>query len=198
MALVLNVRLRRTASVTAAVLVLLLTEVYVAFNQTFDYSTFVVGLVVPLAAALVLFGRRGDRFLLYAYVGYLISIVDDAPVNLDSVFTWPQVTRLNPLVPHLTMELLLHVATIVFLYLSLRTALRGAQRALSFRVYLLLVIAFVLSYLQNLPISPLQSLVTGSWYELDVFEHLASLAVFAIALRGNPPFPPHQETAAHQ
>lgn len=177
-------RLRRSASAAATIVVLVATEIYVGYNQTFDYSTLLIGVVVPLASGFILLSRKSDRFLLLAYLGYFWSVVDDAPVNFDSVFTWPEVTRFHPVLPHYTLEVVFHVATFGFMYLSVREVLGGGiklgRRAL--RIYLLLALAFLLSYAQNIPLSAVQSMVESSWYQLDVFEHLGSVVVFGLAL----------------
>jgi hypothetical protein len=178
------VGLRRLASGAVAIAVLVATEVYVSYNQAFDYSTFFIGVVIPLAVGWALFRLRDDRFLLFAFLGYLWSVVDDAPVNFDSVFTWPEVTRLNPLLPHLTLELLLHLATLGFMYLSVREVSGGALKLETgrLRIYMLLAISFLLSYFQNIPLHSVQSIARSSWYQLDVTEHIASVMVFGIAL----------------
>jgi hypothetical protein len=172
------------ASVAAAIAALGATEVYVGYNQTFDYSTFLIGVVAPLALGCVLFSRRSDRFLLFAFLGYFWSVVDDAPVDFDSVFTWPEVTRFHPVLPHYTLEVIFHVATLGFMYFSVREVSSGEiklnRRAL--RIYLLLALAFLLSYAQNIPLGAVQSIVESSWYQLDVLEHLGSVAVFGVAL----------------
>lgn len=172
------------ASGAAAIAVLVATEVYVGYNQIFDYSTFLIGVVIPLAFGYILFRRREDRFLLFAFLGYFWSVVDDAPVYFDSVFTWPEVTRFHPVLPHYTLEVVLHLATLGFMYLSVREVSGGGiklgMRAL--RIYLLLAFAFLLAYAQNIPFDAVQSIVESSWYQLDVFEHLGSVVVFGLAL----------------
>lgn len=179
-----SVRLRRLASGTAVIAVLVATEVYVGYSQIFDYSTFLIGVVIPLAFGCILFRRREDRFLLFAFLGYFWSAVDDAPVYFDSVFTWPQVTRFHPVLPHYALEVVLHLATLGFMYLSVREVSGGGiklgMRAL--RIYLLLAFAFLLAYAQNIPLDAVQSIVESSWYQLDVFEHLGSVVVFGLAL----------------
>jgi hypothetical protein len=179
-----SVNLRRLASAAAAVAVLAASEVYVNYNQTFDYSTFLIGVAIPLASVYVLFRRRSDRFILFAFLGYFWSVVDDAPVYFDSVFTWPEVTRFHPILPHYTLEVIFHLATLGFLYLSLcevsGSGIRLGRRTL--RIYLLLGLAFLLSYAQNVPLDAIQSIVRSSWYQLDIFEHLGSVAIFSLAL----------------
>ena len=176
--------LRRPASIAAAIAILVATELYVAYNQTYDYSTFLIGVGFPLAFGCVLFRRRADRFLLFAFVGYFWSVVDDNPVSFDSVFTWPEVTRLHPILPHYTLEVAFHLATLGFMYLSVREVSGGAlgsgRRALG--IYLLLALAFIISYAQNIPLGAVQSVVESSWYQLDVVEHLVSIVVFSLAL----------------
>lgn len=172
------------ASTAAAVAVLVATEVYADYNQNFDYSTLLIGVVIPLASGCILFSRRGDRFLLFAFLGYFWSVVEDAPVYFDSVLTWPEVTRFHPFLPHLTLEVIFHLATFGFMFLSVREVLGGGikpgRRAL--RIYLLLAFAFILAYAQNIPLDTVQSIVESSWYQLDIFEHLGSVVVFGLAL----------------
>jgi hypothetical protein len=120
-----SVILRRLASATATIVVLVATEVYVGYNQIFDYTTFLIGVAIPLAVGCILFSRRSDRFLLLAFLGYFWSVVDDAPVYFDSVFTWPEVTRFHPILPHYTLEVIFHLATFGFMYLSVRKVLGG-------------------------------------------------------------------------
>jgi uncharacterized membrane protein len=179
-----SVGLRRLASAAAAVAVLVATEVYAGYNQTFDYSTFLIGVVTPLASGCILFSRRCDRFLLFAFLGYFWSVVEDAPVYFDSVLTWPEVTRFHPILPHLTLEVIVHLATFGFMFLSVREVSGGkikpGRRALW--IYLLLTFAFILAYAQNIPLGAVQSIVESSWYQLDVFEHLGSVVVFGLAL----------------
>jgi len=179
-----SAKLRRTTSIVAAVVVLVVAEVYVGYNQAFDFSTFLVGVAIPLAFGCFIFRRRSDRFLLFAFVGYFWSVVDDAPVNFDSVFTWPEVTRYYPILPHYTLEVAFHAATLGFMYLSVREVLGGASKPgrSPLRIYLLLVLAFVLSYAQNIPLDAVQSVVQSSWYQLDVVEHAGSVLVFGLAL----------------
>lgn len=176
--------LHRLASAAAAIAVLVAAEVYVGYNQTFDYTTFMIGVAIPLASAYVLLHRRSDRFLLFAFLGYFWSVVDDAPVYFDSVFTWPEVTRFHPILPHYTLEVILHLATLGFMYLSLceisASRIKLSRRTL--RIYSLLGLAFLLSYAQNIPLDAVQSIVGSSWYRLDIFEHLGSVAVFSLAL----------------
>ena len=168
----------------AAVAVLVATEIYVGYNQIFDCSTFLIGVVIPLASGCILFCRRSDRFLLFAFLGYFCSVVDDAPVYFDSFLTWPEVTRFHPSLHHYTLEVIFHLATFGFMYLSVREVSGGkikpGRRAL--RIYLLLAFAFILAYSQNIPLEAVQVIVESSWYQLDVFEHLGSVVVFGLAL----------------
>ena len=178
------VNLRRITSAVLVVGVLVATEVYVGYNQAFDYSTFLIGVIIPLSIGCILLRRRNDRFLLFAFLGYFWSVVDDGPVYFDSVFTWPEVTRFHPILPHYTLEVILHLATLGFLYLSIRDVAGGGFRpsGRALRSYVLLAVASVLAYAQNIPIGALQSVVESSWYQMDVLEHLASLVVLGVAL----------------
>ncbi|MGD0637245.1 MAG: hypothetical protein ABSA72_04320 [Nitrososphaerales archaeon] len=175
----------RIPVVAAASLGVLASLWYVYQNQAFDATTLLGGVVLPLAfGSAVLFVAK-QRIALFAFLALFWSLIDDAPVNFDSVLTWPEVTRTHPAGPHDFMEILLHLLTIVFLCLALREALKGTsfteEKALS--ISLLTAAAFVLSYAQNLPLDALRTVVENDWYQLDLAEHLASIFFLYVAVR---------------
>ncbi len=175
----------RILAIAAASLGVVVSLWYVYQNQAFDVTTLLGGVVLPLVfgSAVLLVAR--ERIALFAFLAYFWSLIDDAPVNFDSVLTWPEVTRAHPAGPHIFMEVLLHVLTIVFLCLALREALKGTSftKERVFNVSLLTAAAFVLSYAQNLPLDALRTIVEQDWYQLDLAEHLASIILLYIAVR---------------
>ncbi len=158
---------------------------YVFQSQAFDITTLLGGVVLPLVFGSAVLIVTKQRIAIFAFLAFFWSLIDDAPVNFDSVLTWPEVTRVHPAGPHLFMEALLHVLTAVFLCLALREALKGTSltREKVFGVALLTAAAFVLSYAQNLPLADLSTIVEQDWYQLDLAEHLASIALLYIAVR---------------
>lgn len=179
-----NSALARGAALAVTVLVLIVCQVYVGYVQVFDAWAFLIGVGLPLSVGSILVAFTGQRALLLAYLGLFWSVVEDGPVYLDSIFTWPEVTRFHPALPHYSLEVLFHLLTLVLVLLSIREVVAGArppsEKALS--AYLLGFAAFVLAYAQNIPLDSIQSVVEGSWYQLDIVEHLASVLVFSVAL----------------
>jgi len=164
--------------------ILILGQFFVYIYPTYDITTLAVGVLVPLFVGVVLLGFTKQPVLLLAYLAYFWSIIDDAPVYFDSVFTWPEVTRFNPALPHYTLEILLHAGTLAFMVLSFRQS--AGRNGIVFKTtaasYALLVGAFVLAYAQNIPVNQIQTIVDSSWYLLDGVEHLGSVFLFALAL----------------
>lgn len=120
--------------------------------------------------------------LFFGFMAYFWSLVDDGPVDFDSVLTWPEVTGGAQ---HLFLEVLLHALTLAFLLLAVRKALAGARpRGREGALLPLLVLAsFWASYFQNTPAGWVQELATSNWYALDAVEHVVSLACFCLAVR---------------
>ena len=117
-------------------------------------------------------------------------MIDDAPVYFDSVITWPEVTRFHPFLPRLFMNIVLHALTLLFMFLGIRDTWTATTRSNSIgrevwskRVVLLLIIAFILAYAQNIPIPIVQDAVQSSWYQFDLAEKLTSIAFYCLALR---------------
>jgi hypothetical protein len=169
----------------AACLVLLLSLLYVYFYPEFDATTLLVGVIFPLLFGCIVLAARKNWVFLFAFIAYFWSLVDDKPVQFDSVLTWPEVTRFNPAGPHIFMEIVLHALTIAFLYLAIREALKGTNLNASkaFKVSVLTFVAFGLSYAQNIPLAAIQAIVPYNWYPIDLLEHIASLAFLYFAVR---------------
>lgn len=171
-------------------------EIHEPFSLVSSLALVEMPLVVGLASSwcFVARGRVRSRLaghgdpvtgglLFFAFMAYFWSLIDDGPVNFDSVLTWPEVTSG---VQHTFMEILLHALTLAFFYLAVRAALKGAT--LTNRgggeISLLLLASFWASYAQNTPLGWVQGLVASDWYPLDAVEHLASVVLFCLAIRG--------------
>lgn len=166
-------------------IIYLATQLYVFLFPAYDLTTFLAGAVVPLVASFLISVGKGSKILLYASLAYFWALVDDAPVYLDSVLTWPEVTRFNPAAPHLFLELVYHLLTAAFLVLTIREAIGGKaiRQSRKGEVVLLTVAAFGLAYFQNIPIYSVQAIVETQWYQLDLIEHLLSVFALYLAVR---------------
>ena len=165
--------------------VYVLTQAFVFLFPSYDLVTFAVGAGIPFLASLLLPLSIGNRVMLYASLGYFWALVDDAPVYLDSVITWPEVTRFHPAGPHIFLEILYHLLTAIFLFLGLREAVKGrATNTMKLAASSAMVaLAFVLAYAQNLPFDSIQAIVENNWYQLDFVEHLSSALLYLAALK---------------
>jgi hypothetical protein len=175
---------RALVTVAGVALVVILSQFFVLANPAYDTSTLLVGVLIPLVLGCGAFALNKDRVLLFAFVAFFWSLVDDAPVYFDSVYTWPEVTRFHPAIPHLLLEVLLHVVTAAFLVLALRESSKGRKLTTLrlFAVGTVAVAVFVLSYAQNIPLGPVQAFVEDNWYLLDIVEHLLALVLFGLAV----------------
>jgi hypothetical protein len=165
--------------------VLILSQWYVYQYPAYDWTTLLAGVAFPLVFGIIALRFANQRLLLFAFLAYFWSIVDDAPVSFDSVFSWPEVTRFHPYLPHLFLEVVLHILTAFFLILTVREALRGTTttRRKLFTVSMFTLFAFLLSYAQNIPLSIIQTTVENSWYSLDIVEHVVSVTLLYFAIR---------------
>ena len=134
------------------------------------------------AGARALAPERSGRLLFFAFMAYFWSLIDDGPVDFDSVLTWPEVTGG---LQHIFLEVLLHALTLGFLWLALWEALKGSEVSAGrrLRVAALGLGSFWASYFQNTPFLALGNLPSGSWYPLDAAEHLVAVALLCLALR---------------
>jgi len=172
-------------AVLAASLVVVAALLYAQVTGTYDATTFVVSVVLPLVLGSAILSVSKERILLFAFLAYFWTVVDDAPVFFDSVLTWPEVTRFHPFLPRLFMNIVIHALTAIFLYLTIRESIKGTSVRLenTVRVIALSSIAFVLAYAQNIPLASIQSLVQTSWYPFDLTEKLVSILFFYLAVR---------------
>jgi hypothetical protein len=172
-------------AILAASLVAVACLLYAQVTGTYDATTFMVSVVLPLVLGSVILSVRKERVLLFAFLAYFWAVVDDAPVYFDSILTWPEVTRFHPFLPRLFMNVVIHALTALFLYLTIRESLKGRSVRLrdALGVIILASVAFVLAYAQNIPLAPIQSAVETSWYPFDFAEKLVSIFFLCLAVR---------------
>jgi hypothetical protein len=172
-------------AILAASLVVVACLLYAQVTGTYDLTTFMVSVVLPLVLGSVILSVRKERTLLFAFLAYFWAMVDDAPVFLDSVITWPEVTRFHPFLPRLFMNIVIHALTALFLYLTIRESMKETNVGLrnAPRVIILTLVAFVLAYAQNIPLVAIQKVVETSWYPFDFTEKLVSIFFLYLAVR---------------
>lgn len=147
-----------------------------------NWIVFVAAVLIPIALAYLFFWLRGRKVIFFVFMAYIWALTDDAPVNLDSVFTWPEVTFG---LQHYLLEVLLHLLTAAFMVAGVREASKGRKMSLSrgITVYFFTLLAFIISYAQNLPFHPFEvSVPAGTWYPLDIIEHPVSILILCLAL----------------
>jgi len=157
---------------------------YVYLNQNFDLGTLLIGVILPFTAGSLILVVLRQRILLFAFIAYFWSLVDDAPVHFDSVLTWPEVTRYQPFIPYFVDFVLLAVV-FASLYLAVRECTKGKILSKERKVQLafLILVIFGLSYLQDIEIWPIHPIVADYFYELDLVEHLLSATVLGFTLK---------------
>ena len=154
---------------------------------------FFEAVIIPIALATVLFLKTGRMTIWFAFMAYIWSVTEDAPVYLDSVFSWPEVTSGFQ---HIFLEILFHLLTFVFMamaYLSVLLSKKDQKDSVTFKYLLLswkfylgfalLSTSFVLSYAQNLPLSQFESISGIPWYNLDIEEHTLSIMFLYATVR---------------
>ena len=169
-------------------------QIYLGLNPQINLSwiDFAVAVLLPIILATILFGAAKNWLFLFGFLAYIWCLTDDAPVYLDSVFTWPEVTSGFQ---HIFLEYLLHFLTLFFMVLTLWQAIKTRKgkgpigiRNLVFPL-ILLAVAFVTSYFQNVPLSQIQQITRNTfrskppWYELDIIEHIVSILFLYFAIR---------------
>jgi len=172
-------------AILSATLLLLVTQYYVAvLHPGLDWKAFAVGVALPAIGGSAILLAAKSRVVLFTFLAYLWSVTDDAPVNLDSVYTWPAVTSG---LQHTVAEVILHLLTLAFMYLAVKEAFRGSGRETSLRklsrVLVLVIAAFVLASVSIVPLPGLRAAISSGWYQIDVVGHLMSLAFLSVALR---------------
>jgi len=181
--------IRRTAlyefsAVLAASAFVLAGVLYAEVTQVYDTTTLFVSVLLPVAAGSALLWARKERIALFAFLSLFWAVIDDAPVFFDSVLTWPEVTRFNPFLPRLYMNIVIHALTILFLYLMIHESLRGTGVRLRNApgVVALASAAFIFAYAQNIPLAAIQNAVESSWFPFDVAEKSASILCLCLAV----------------
>lgn len=181
-------------AIMAASLIVIIGLLYAQITGTYDATTLIGSVVLPLVSGSVILLVRRKRILLLAFLAYFWTVIDDAPVFFDSVLTWPEVTRFHPFIPRLFMNVVIHTLTAVFLYLTIRESIKGASVRLrdAIGVIVLTLMAFVSAYAQNIPLNFVQNVVRTSWYSFDFTEKLVSIIFLyfavheALKLRASP------------
>ena len=172
-------------AILAASLVVLAGMLYAAVTGTYDATTFLVSILVPLVLGSAFLSIRKERIALFAFLAYFWAVVDDGPVFFDSVLTWPEVTRFHPFLPRLFMNIVIHALTALFLYLAMRESIKGTGASLRKAPKVIIILtsaAFVVAYAQNIPLTAIQNVVDASWYAFDITEKSASIVLFCVAV----------------
>lgn len=171
-------------AIVAASLVVVAGMLYAAVTGTYDASTFLVSVLLPLVLGSAFLSVRKERIALFAFLAYFWAVVDDGPVFFDSVLTWPEVTRFHPFLPRLFMNIVIHALTALFLYLGVRESMKGTSVSLrkAPKVIILTSAAFVVAYAQNIPLTAIQNVVDTSWYAFDITEKSVSIFLFCVAI----------------
>jgi hypothetical protein len=111
--------------------------------------------------------------VLWGFLAYFCSIIDDDPVNADQLLGNSGYE----------MEIVLHVLTILFFYLAIREATRGT--GVSWMTIVWMTLAFISSSADDATFVKLIALIRHDyWYPFDVVEHVISLLFFYFAIRG--------------
>lgn len=164
-------------------LLVLIPQYYINVAQpNLDWTVFLYAVAIPGVVGSAVLLARGERVCLYLFLAYLPSLTDDSPVNLDSVYTWPEVTSGFQ---HVATEVLLHALTIAFLIFAVRAAFRISGNltfAKSLVVWLLTIAAFGAASVSIIPLPALQEAIAANWYPFDVVGHAASLGLVCAAL----------------
>jgi len=97
-------RIFRFASQSFAIFLLLASLLFAHYYGKYDAIMLFATMLLPITYAILALSKQGPFF--YAYIAYLFSLTDDAPVYLDSVFTWPEVTGGSQ---HYVLEVVFHL-----------------------------------------------------------------------------------------
>jgi hypothetical protein len=172
-------------AVLAASLIVIAGLLYAEVTGVYDSTTFLVSVALPLILGSAILLVRKNLTLLFAFLAYFWTVIDDRPVFFDSILTWPEVTRFHPFLPRLFMNIVIHALTALFLYLAIRESMKVTSVRIrnALGVIILTSAAFVLAYAQNIPLDAIQSVVETSWYPFDLAEKLASIVFFYLAVR---------------
>lgn len=164
-------------------LLVIIPQYYINVAQpNLDWTVFVYAVALPAVIGSAVFLAQRERVYLYLFLAYLPSLTDDSPVNLDSIYTWPEVTSGFQ---HVATEALLHALTLIFLVLAVRAALRvggNSTFARSLSVWLLTMAAFGAASISIIPLPSLQAAIAANWYPIDIVGHATSLAFVCSAM----------------
>jgi hypothetical protein len=125
-------------------------------------------------------GRQTWKVLSWGFLAYFWSLINDAPLNVDSVLGMSG---------YLFMEVLLNLLSLLCFWLAAREGAKGgADSRLSSRVLLWTLLAFLWSSADDIPLVAfwLEPLRSGFWYPFDVAIHAVSLIFFYLAVRRSP------------
>jgi hypothetical protein len=174
---------RHAIAILFVTLLVIVPQYYINVAQpNLDWTVAVYAVVLPGILGSAVFLALGERVYLYVFLAFLPSLTDDSPVNLDSVYTWPEVTSG---LQHVASEVLLHALTIIFLYLAVRAAFRvggDTTPGKSIVVWLLAMAAFVAASVSIIPLPTLQAAIAANWYPIDIVAHSISLGLLSVAL----------------
>ena len=171
-------------AILTASAVVVLCSLYAQVSGTYDATTLVISVLLPVVLGSGILLMRRKRILIFGFLAYFWAVVDDAPVFFDSVLTWPQVTRFHPFLPRLFMNVVIHLATAGFMYLTILEAIKGTSVSVgnTLKTILLTTAAFVIAYAQNIPLSVIQDAVNSSWFTFDFVEKIVSVLLFYLAV----------------
>jgi len=171
------------ATLAVAIVTMIPLYVYAIHQPTYDWMVFVLGVAVPGLFGAAVFMALGSRTLLMLFLAYLFSVTDDAPINLDSIYTWPEVTSG---LHHDISEVVLHLATLALMLATTKGSLNALRRPAQLRrlslAYALTLAAFAAASVSVVPIASLQQMIRADWLPVDFAGHLASLVFMAAAL----------------
>jgi hypothetical protein len=165
------------------ILLVVIPQYYLAVAQpNEDWTVAIWAVALPAIVGSAVFLALGRRTYLFIFLAYLWSVTDDNPVNLDSIYSWPEVTSG---LHHTVVEVLLHALTALFLYLAIREAFKGDRNLTPpklFTVSLLTVAAFAAASVSIIPLPALQAAIPTNWYQIDVIGHAASIGLMCAAI----------------
>jgi hypothetical protein len=170
-------------AVLFAILLVVVPQYYIAVAQpNLDWTVIIYAVALPAIAGSATFLALGRRTYLFVFLAYLWSVTDDNPVNLDSVYTWPEVTSG---LHHVIMEVLLHALTALFLWLAVREAFKDGGNLTSSRSFtasLLTIAAFGAASVSIIPLPSLQAAISTNWYQIDIVAHVISIGLMRASI----------------
>jgi hypothetical protein len=176
-------------AVLAVSLVVVASVIYAEVRYIYDARTFLLCILLPLVFGIAVLSLRKDRTILFAFLAMFWAVIDDRPIFFDSILTWPEVTRFHPFLPRLFMNIVIHALTIIFLYLTIREAMKGSgvRMRKAPLVIVLATVSFVFAYAQNIPLAVIQNVVQAganpaSWFPFDLEAKLSAIFFLCLAV----------------